>query len=205
MPQRRQQSGGIDAGNGPRFELGLAAVGNDVDRLAALQRADLKRGVGRFEDMLEWAGGEVFSFGASAGQNIGDGMDCVQSRVRTRGMAGLAPDRQPGGGLALVGADCPHAARLADDRAKRGCAELRQAGDHVRHAAAAGLLVIGKGKVDGLAKWHGSKRWDGGENGGEEALHVGGAATVEAVRFGPQAERIAGPAALGGGDHVHMA
>ena len=100
----------------------------------------------------------------------------------------------------------PHAARLADDRAKRVCAKLRQAGDHVRHAAASGLLVIGKGEVDGPGEAQFRQRRHGRENGGQEIPSCRWRRVRRGRSPSPRKrERIAGPLRLGGGNHVHMA
>ena len=95
--------------------------------------------------------------------------------------------------LALVRQDRPHLGRLADDAARRPGAERREALDQVRGAAAADLLVVGKGDMDRARQRHGEELGNHGEHAGEEALHVGGAPSPKAHAVGGEAERIARP------------
>ncbi len=78
-------------------------------------------------------------------------------------------------------------------------------GDQRAHAEAADLLVIGEGEVDRHFELALQEAGDGGEHAGEKALHVGGAAPIEAPVALGENERIARPALAVDRHHVGVA
>ena len=139
-------------------------------------------------------------------RTISDGEgDRVDPGARPARMSVLAGDGRGQHVDALMRADRAHAGRLADDHHARLGQARRQLGDQPAHPDATDLLVIGEGEVDRHGEPRRLERRRERQRAGDEALHVGGAAAVEAaVAFG-QGERIARPALAHDRDHVGVA
>ena len=194
---------------GARHRAGLpvdpAGIGHDVDAGAAGDDPDLQGRGGRREHIVERAPrDEILVQAAHQPDEVGGEVHGVVGEIRPRGMAGAPPHREAAGHLALVAQDRAHLRGLADEAGGGGGAELGQPGDHVAHADAADLLVVGQGEVDrpGERRTHhlGHER----QQAGDEALHVDGAAPDQAVAGLPQGEGVAGPA-LARRHHIEMA
>src|SRR4051794_16832457 len=119
-------------------------------------------------------------------------------------MPGTAANRDAGGGLALVSTDGTKTTRLADDAGLRPGAEMRQSGNKVRHAPAAGLLVVRKSKMDRAGEPRRSEGWQGGERASQEAFHVTCAPAVEATPVSTEGKGIGRPLGLNRRNHIHM-
>ena len=96
-------------------------------------------------------------------------------------------------GLALVAGRHRKTCRLADDAEPRFQCDIVQHGDKIAHAQTPDLLVVGKGKVQRLLQLFLRRLQRCGDGAGDETLHVGRAAAVEAAvrlahlkrRYGP--------------------
>ena len=120
-------------------------------------------------------------------------------------MTGTTADSDAGGGLSLVGEHRAHVAWFADDGANRRRAEGGKPSNQMRHAAAAGLLVIGEGQMDRLLQPGFGQLRNGGQSCGEIALHVGRTAPVKLFAVATQAERLRRPLPGLGLHDIHMA
>src|SRR5881392_1488540 len=106
---------------------------------------------------------------------------------------------------ALVRDRRDHAGRLADDAREWPDAGLAQVRDQVAHAEAADFLVEAERKMDRERRLAVQKAFRIGDGSGDEALHVGRAATVELAIVDLAAERIEAPVLPLPGNRVRMA
>src|SRR5882724_1185954 len=118
----------------------------------------------------------------------------------------VAPGHGGGEGVeALVAVDELHQRRLADDGGGRPRQGRRQVAQQPADAEAADLLVEGQGEIDRHAQPGGLEFRHQRQRDGKEALHVGGAAAIEAVVVLDDGEGIALPGLAGHGHDVGVA
>ena len=125
---------------------------------------------------------------------------CIERRVHL-----VAADPGAEAPAALLAGDDAHLRGLADDDrlGRRHPREHRL--DQRRGADAADLLVAGQREEDRAAEAGGEHLRDERERDGAEALHVAGAAAVQAAGALGEAEGIAGPVLAGDRDDVGVA
>jgi hypothetical protein len=107
--------------------------------------------------------------------------------------------------LALVGKHQPHAGRLANDASHRGDAARLDVRDQPTHADAADFLVVRQREMDRPRKPAAQELGHEREPGRAEALHVGDAATENAVAAHRRAKRVAVPRLAVDRNNVGMA
>ncbi len=98
-----------------------------------------------------------------------------------------------------------HAGRFADDAKRRAQGGFLHVLDQAHGAVAAHLLVIGDEQVQRPLQLHRLEVGHGGEAGGDEALHVAGAAGEQPSVLAAQGERIGGPRLAVDGNRIDMA
>ena len=197
---------GGKTGDATHLDLDRRAVGDDVDGVAAVNDPGLERRMRRAEARVKRPlGREPRRPVADEEQELRRRIERILAEGRVRGMAGTSLDNEFQGLLAFMRQNRLHLGRLPDDAARRPGAERGEALDHVTDAAAADLLVVGKGDMYRTRQRHAEEFRNHGEHAGEEALHVGRAASRQAHAVRREAERIGRPDLPLGRDHVHMA
>ena len=214
LDHRRRLHAGEQADSG----LDDAAVGDDVDRRAAVHGADVEGDegdVGEAVGVRRRLGGEPSAQPAEGGDHRRAGLDGVDAEMRVAAVGAGAVEGDAHLQVPLVQADDGERGGLADDRSPRQRRAGRRAEPLSPLAAEAfhqvlgaqrpHLLVVGEGE-------HQRRRQSLGVGGagevggeGEEPFHVGGAAADQAVAGVGQSERVAAPPLFFGGDDVHVA
>jgi len=105
----------------------------------------------------------------------------------------------------LVRQDRLHEGGFADDAQVRAQPALVQVLHQPACAEAPDLLVVAQQQVDRAAQPGGLQGGHGGQHGGDEALHVRGAAPVQAAVVAHEGERVGGPGLAVHRDRVHVA
>ncbi len=171
-----------------------------------MHRAAMNGGVGRIERRVERS---LLPNAARDALDMGDQLGRRLHRIdavgRQRRMAFAAPHMAAEGMEPLLPGHRHHAGRLADQAGERfrlGHADLV---DQARYADAADLLVIGKGEMDGPRRRPRLEFRNQRQRGRDEALHVGGAAAIEAALILGQHERIGRPILVVDRHHVGVA
>ena len=188
------------------FEAHLGPVGHHVDGEPARELAHMHGAVGDVIARIARAGPfEPCLQVAQFGHEIAREVQGIDEAGRQRGMAGLPVAGGAPRGLAFVTGGDLHLRGLAHD-AGAGLAEEGGEGvGHLLNADAADFLVMGEDELQRFAQVLPGGPFRGGEHAGEVAFHVGGAAAVEAVALGRQAEGVARPVLPLDGHHVGMA
>jgi hypothetical protein len=129
--------------------------------------------------------------------DVDDELRRVVDRVhRVRGerrVRFLASDRAAEAAEALVRDDRLHGGRLAHDAAPRPDAVAGEILEEPAHAEASDLLVVGEREVHRRLEVRGQEPRRRGERGRDIALHVAGAAAVDALVLQGRGERIGVP------------
>ncbi len=196
----------VIAGNGADFHHEFAQLGDDVEDGAALDGADMQRGVRRVETAVERAfGGETAGFGGHICHGFGGGLHGVHTTTGFAGMAWLAAHGDADGEAAFMGEDGQHEAWFAHD-AQRGLeaarADIAHQGVRPFHRC---LFIEGDEQVDGLGEFGGHKVWHGSKTAGDEALHVAGTTAIHAAVMLAQGERVRRPRLAIDGHGIDMA
>ncbi len=197
---------GVVAGDGAPLHLESGLLGNDVQDRAALDEPRVDRAVRRLEAVLTAALPlQAPGLGGDPGNCLCGGMDRVDPVRRHAGMAGLAAHRDAHGQASLVRRDRLHARRLADDAERR----LQAAGLEVAHqnpgSLAIHLLVVGDEQVHRPLQRQRLQVRHRGQAGGDEPLHIDGAARVQPSVVAGEPERIGAPGLAIDRDGVDMA
>ncbi len=106
---------------------------------------------------------------------------------------------------ALVTGDDPHFSRLSDDDDLRARSVLRHPIQKDGHAIAADFLVKRKCDVDRTGQVRGLESGNRGKDTGQKPLHIHRAATIEAVAFAGQRERVSAPGLPFDRHNIHVA
>ncbi len=196
-----------DARQRPEPHFDHAAVGHDVDRRAAVDRADVERHVGDLREELAVGRRLRLQLPAESGErhdHPSGGLDGVGPEVGVAAVGGDAVEGHPQLGVPLVRPRHTERGGLADDRGARQALRRREAIDQPLRPQGADLLVVGEDEGQRRPPALGPRL--GGEVGGQrqEPLHVAGAAPHPAVPLVRQGEGIVPPPLLVGGNDVHV-
>ncbi len=184
----------IVARNGTPLHDELAALGDDVEDGAALDGADMDRGVRRIEAVLERAFlRQSARFRRDIGERLAGGLDGVDALAGIAGVPGQAAHADAQVQLALVREDRLHAGRLADHAHRRLQAGLVEVLEQPLRAVAADLLVVADEQMQRAGEVARLDVGHRGEAGGDETLHVGRAARIQPAVGSAQRERIGAP------------
>src|SRR5271166_318815 len=172
----------------------FAPFGDDVEDRAALNGADMDRGVRRIEAVLERAFScQPARFRRDMGDRLAGGLDRVDPLARFAGMAGQAAHAHAQVQLALVRQDRLHAGRFADDTQRRLQTRFVEVAQQPSCAVATHLLVVADEQVQRAREVARLDVGHRGKAGGNKALHVGRAARIKPAVRSAQGERIGAP------------
>ncbi len=174
-------------------------------RGAAGDGADVDRGIGRVEVV---GGGGAGALGHQARHPVDQACGGHHRRdagVEQARMHLVAADLGAEAPAALLAGDHGEAGGLADDHRFRAGEGREHRLDHRRGAEAADLLVVAERDDDGAGEVGREHLGDERERGGGEALHVGGAAAVQAAGALGQGPGVGGPGLASNGNHVAVA
>ena len=195
----------VGAGQRPHAPGEAALRRDDVVGDATLDAAHRDRGVGRLETRVAVARLQPRLDALELADQGGSDLDGPNPELRLGGVRVLACDVGAEAIAALVRIHHLHGRGLADKHETRLGQHRAHGVDHRLDAGATDLLVVGKHDVDGLGEAAPRQLRHQGQHAGDEALHVAGAATVEATVPLGQREGIALPGLARDRHHVHVA
>ena len=176
----------------PHFEAEPSRHRHDVGRRPTLDPRDLQRGVWRVEPLVGFGLEPRFDPLEFPDQppRIGDRINTKlrHARVRRAALDLHVPAHRP-----LVGVDHHHRRRLAHDHHARLGKPRTKLGNHRPHADTPDLFVVGQRQMDGSLELARREVGNHRQHAGEEALHIGRAATSDPVAEVGQPERIGRP------------